>query len=325
MYSINNNRVGIIDKIYTGYGFYNVYLPMDLKQLRYFHEIVRLGSFTRAAESLYVAQPAVSIAIRKLEAELELTLFHRHDRKVTLTDEGQRLLPHAQRILQTFHDAQLEMQELKGLNRGEVRVGIPGMLGSYYFPPILMAFRHRYPHLNLIVLEGGTWQLQQMLEAGELDLAVIVRDFVPPEVEARTFLREEMRVIVARDHPLASKSSISLQEFFQEELVMFRPGYFHRKIIDQLAHEAGVNPNIGFETNLLPLIKSIIKQGFGISTLLTMVVKEDTDLVDLPFTQPLWLDLCIAWRRDGYLSCANRAFVEFVLEQSPKQMQHRQL
>lgn len=289
---------------------------MDLKQLRYFHEIARLGSFTRAADSLYVAQPAVSVAIRKLEAELDLTLFHRHDRKVTLTDEGARLLPHAQRILQAVDDAELEMQELKGLSQGEVRVGIPGMLGSYYFPPILMAFRHRYPHLSLTVLEGGTWQLQQMLEQGELDLAVIVRDFVPPELEAKTLLREEMRVIVARDHALASQAFVSLNDFFNEELVMFRAGYFHRKIIDRLAQEAGVTPIIGFETNLLPLIKSIIKQGFGISTLLTMVVKEDPELVDLPFEQPLWLDLCIAWRKQGYLSRANQAFVEFVLEQS---------
>ncbi|EIJ33779.1 LysR family transcriptional regulator [Thiothrix nivea] len=290
---------------------------MDFKQLRYFHEIARLGSFTRAAETLYVAQPAVSVAIRKLEAELELTLFHRHDRKVTLTDEGARLLPHAQRILQAVSDAQLEMQELKGLTQGKVRVGIPGMLGSYYFPPILMAFRHRHPNLSLQVVEGGTWQLQQMLESGELDLAVIVRDFVPPELEARTFQREEMRVVVAQDHRFAQQACISLSDFFSEELVMFRPGYFHRKIIDRLAEEAGVTPNIGFETNLLPLIKSIIKQGFGISTLLSMVVKEDADLIDLPFAQPVWLDLCIAWRREGYLSRANRAFVDFLLEQNP--------
>ena len=286
---------------------------MDFKQLRYFHEIARLGSFTRAAETLYVAQPAVSIAIRKLEQELELTLFHRHDRKISLTDEGARLLPHAQRILQAVSDAQLEMQELKGLTQGKVRVGIPGMLGSYYFPPLLMAFRHHYPHLSLQVVEGGTWQLQQMLEAGELDLAVIVRDFIPPEVEARTFLREEMRVIVARDHRFAQQRSVSLPQFFSEELVMFRPGYFHRKIMDRMAQTAGITPNIGFETNLLPLIKSIIKQGFGISTLLTMVVKEDPELIDLPFEAPLWLDLCIAWRRDGYLSRANQAFVDFLM------------
>ena len=291
---------------------------MDLKQLRYFHEIARLGSFTRAAESLFVAQPAVSVAIRKLETELDLSLFHRHDRKVILTDEGQRLLPHAQRILQAVQEAELEMKELKELTQGSVRVGIPGMLGSYYFPPILMAFRHKYPDLTLTVFEGGTWQLQQMLEQGELDLTVIVRDFVPPNLEAKTLLHEEMRVIVPYDHAFASQASVSLPDFFSEELVMFRPGYFHRKIIDRLAEQAGVTPKIGFETNLLPLIKSIIKQGFGISTLLTMVVKEDAELVDLPFEQPLWLDLCIAWRRDSYLSRANRAFLDFVLAEAAR-------
>lgn len=288
---------------------------MDLKQLRYFHEIARLGSFTRAAASLHVAQPAVSVAIRKLETKLDLTLFHRQDRRVSLTDEGEHLLPHAQRILQAVDDAYLEMQELKGLHRGEVRVGIPGMLGSYYFPPILMAFRHRYPHLNLQVVEGGTWQLQKMLENAELDLAIITDEFVPPELEARAFLREEMRVIVPQEHRFAQQQQVSLADFFTEELVMFRPGYFHRKIIDRLANDNGFQPQIGFETNLLPLIKSIIKQGFGISTLLTMVVREDPELIDLPFAEPVWLDLCIAWRKAGYLSQANQAFVEFVLEQ----------
>ena len=287
---------------------------MDLKQLRYFHEIVRLGSFTKAAEILHVAQPAISVAIRKLEAELELQLFQRHDRKVSLTAEGERLWLHTQRILQAVDDAHLEMQELKGLSKGEVRVGIPGMMGSYYFPPVLMAFRHRYPHISLQVIEGGTWQLQQMLETAQLDLAVIVQDFLPATLEARVIVREEMRVVVGREHPLAQQAAVSIEDFFKEELVLFRNGYFHRKIVDRLAATVGIEPVIGFETNLIPLIKSIIKQGFGISTLLAMALENDTELVDLPFTEPVWLDLCIAWRRDGYLSRANQAFVDFLLE-----------
>lgn len=287
---------------------------MDLKQLRYFHEIVRLGSFTKAAETLHVAQPAISVAIRKLEAELELQLFQRHDRKVSLTAEGERLWLHTQRILQAVDDARLEMQELKGLSKGEVRVGIPGMMGSYYFPPVLMAFRHRYPHISLQVIEGGTWQLQQMLETAQLDLAVIVQDFLPETLEARVIVREEMRVVVGREHPLAQQMAVSIEDFFKEELVLFRNGYFHRKIVDRLSATVSIKPVIGFETNLIPLIKSIIKQGFGISTLLAMALENDPELVDLPFAEPVWLDLCIAWRRDGYLSRANQAFVDFLLE-----------
>ncbi|EKE77150.1 LysR family transcriptional regulator [Gallaecimonas xiamenensis] len=289
---------------------------MDIKALRYFYQVARLGSFTQAAQLLGVAQPAVSMAVRKLEDSLALSLFHRQDRRVNLTDEGRRLLPHAERILKALSDAELEMEELKGLSTGEVRVGIPSMLGSYYFPPILMAFRNRYPNLNLSVIEGGTWQLRQMLEAGELDLAVIVSEFLPPELEARVFLTEEMLVTVAKDHPFAALAAVDTQAFFDQELVMFQEGYFHRKIVDRLAKEAGRRPNIVFQTNLIPLIKSIVRQGFGISTLLRMAVADEPELVSVPFKDPLWLQLSIAWRKDSYLSRANSAFVDFLLEAS---------
>ncbi|MBE9395831.1 LysR family transcriptional regulator [Pontibacterium sp. N1Y112] len=289
---------------------------MDIKPLRYFQAIAEASSFTKAAEQLHVAQPAISMAIKKLEAELDLTLFHRHERQISLTDEGKKLLLHSRRILRAIDDARLEMEELKGLTKGEVRVGIPSMLGSYYFPPILMAFRHRYPELDLSVIEGGTWQLQQMLERSELDLAIIVADVLPQELHARTFLREQMLVTVAKDHPLAQQAAVSYDDFFREELVMFKEGYFHRKVVDRLAARTECTPNISFETNLIPLIKAIVNQGFGISTLLGMVIEEDPDLIGLPFEEPVWLDLSIAWRRDGYLSRANQAFVDFLLEHS---------
>ncbi|MGB0466417.1 MAG: LysR family transcriptional regulator [Pontibacterium sp.] len=289
---------------------------MNIKPLRYFQAVAQTGSFTRAAKQLHIAQPALSMAIKKLETSLELNLFHRHERRISLTDEGRKLLQHSQRILQALDDARLEMDELKGLSKGEVRVGIPSMLGSYYFPPILMAFRHQYPHLNLSVIEGGTWQLQQMLEQGELDLAIIVAEFVPPALEATTFLNAQMLVTVNRDHKLAEQKTVSVDAFFAEELVMFKEGYFHRKIIDRMASTSGCVPDISFETNLIPLIKAIVRQGFGISTLLGMVIEDDPELIGLPFAEPVWLDLSIAWRKDGYLSRANRAFVDFLLEQS---------
>ncbi len=289
---------------------------MDLKQLRYFLTVAQLGGFTRAAHQLHVAQPAVSMGVRKLEDQLGLQLFQRTERQVRLTDEGVRLQRHAQRILQAVDDAALEMAELKGLSQGEVRVGIPSMLGSYFFPPILMAFRHCYPELKLTVIEGGTWQLQQMLERGELDLGVIVAEFVPAELQTRTFLQAQMLVTVGKEHPFTQLDAVSPAQFFREELVMFKEGYFHRKIVDRLASQCGLEPDIGFETNLIPLIKSIVQQGFGISTLLEMVIQPDDPLVTRPFTEPVWLDLSIAWRKDGYLSTANRAFRDFVLEQA---------
>ncbi|SIS43514.1 LysR family transcriptional regulator [Neptunomonas antarctica] len=292
---------------------------MNSKQLRYFHEVARQKSFSKAAEILHIAQPAISMSIQKLESELDLKLFHRNDRKIRLTDEGERLFKHAEIILQNLADAELEMRELKGLTQGCVRIGIPGMLGSYYFPPILMAFKHRYPELSLEVIEAGTWKLQQMVEQGELDLGVIVSEFVPDTLHTEIFLRQQMLVTVGKDHAFATQQSVTYTDFFAEELVMFKDGYFHRKIVDRLANQIGAKPHIGFETNLIPLIKSIVKQGFGISTLLGMVIEKDDDLIALPFSQPVWLDLSIAWNKDRHLSQANRAFVNFMLDHRSSQ------
>ncbi len=287
---------------------------MDLKQLRYFSAVAQHKSFSKAAEQLHIAQPAISMSISKLESNLALKLFHRNDRKIKLTDEGERLLIHAQSILKSVADAELEMRELKGLTQGKVRIGIPSMLGSYYFPPILMAFKHRYPLLDLQVIEGGTGQIQQLIEQGELDMGVIVSEFIPDSLHTELFLREQMLVTVGKDHPYASQPSISYEQFFSQELAMFKEGYFHRRVLDRIANGIGATPHIGFETNLIPLIKAIVRQGFAISTLLGMAIEKDDDLITLPFSEPVWLDLCIAWNKDRYLSHANQTFVDFMLD-----------
>lgn len=291
---------------------------LEIRALRYFLAVVEENGFTAAARRLNVAQPAVSMAIRKLEEGLELSLFHRRERGIELTDEGRTLLDHARRILRAAGDADLEMHELRGLNRGEVRIGIPSILGSYYFPPILMAFRHRYPNLQLNVVESGTRKIQQMISDGEIDMGVIA-DSNPSELESHCFLRDQMTAVMPLDHPLARQQAVGFTDFFREDLVVFKQGYFHREVIDRLASEFHYEMKIGFETNLLPLIKQIVRHGFALTTLLAMAIEEDADLVARPFKEPVWLDLSIAWRRDGYLSRANRAFVDFLLEHSNRE------
>ncbi|MEH6470427.1 MAG: LysR family transcriptional regulator [Halopseudomonas sp.] len=286
---------------------------MDSRKLRIFYEVAKHGSFTRAAKALPMAQPAVSIAVRKLEQELDLLLFQRQDKQITMTSEGQVLFRHAERVLADMDQAQLEMDELKGLRKGEVRIGIPSMLGSYYFPELLMAFKQRYPDLKLSVEEAGTRDIQLMIDAGELDMGIIVRDQLPEQLEAELFLREEMVVCVPRDHRFSQQQQVSFDQFFSEPLVLFKQGYFHREYIDRLAQQSGNSMQIEFETNLISLIRSIVDKGFGITTFLKMVVDDDPKLVARSFVKPVWLDLCIAWKRGGYLSHADRRFVQFLL------------
>jgi DNA-binding transcriptional LysR family regulator len=157
-----------------------------------------------------------------------------------------------------------------------------------------------------------------MIRAGELDLGVVVADSPLQDLETRLLTREEMVVCVPRDHPLALRDTISMETFFSQELVVFKSGYFLREFIDRYSQKRGLSPKIAFETNLIPLTKAIVRQGFGITTFLRMVVDQDTqhDLVAIPFDEPVYLDLSLAWKKGGYLSRANQAFVDYVLSET---------
>ncbi|HTP65789.1 MAG TPA: LysR family transcriptional regulator [Geobacteraceae bacterium] len=289
---------------------------MDLRQLRFFVEIVRYGSFTKAAEQLRVAQPAVSMAIKKLEEELDLVLFNRQEKKVSLTAEGEIFLARAKRVLAEVKAAETEMDELRGLSKGEVRVGIPPMLSAYFFPDIIRDFVRRYPGLHLSVYGEGAWRIQKMIEQGELDMGVIAAGIYPENLEVRRFLREEVVVCVPAGHPFADRQAVGYEEFMQQPLVFYKEGYYIRELIFDVMRGTGIAPNIVFETNLFSLVKSLVRNGLGISTFLRMVVSNDSDLRAVSLDPPLHLDLLIAWKKLAYLSRANRAFVDFLLERT---------
>ena len=285
---------------------------LESKPLRHFLAVAQSGNFTAAAKTLHIAQPALSISIKKLEQTLDTTLFRRGDKQVSLTEEGKVLLEHAKRITQQFEDAQLAMNELKGLEKGEVRLGAPSMMGSYFFPKIVMAFKSQYPNLKLSIIDAGTESIREMLLNGELDIGVINNDNVPDDLEIDHLLSSEMLAVVGKDHPFSSLSELSFEEFFSEDLVMFKPGYFHRDFIDSVCEKTGLDMTIAFETNLLAMILSIVKQEFAITALLGLVTEHEKDVVGVPFSTPVKLNLALAWRKEGYLSRADKTFIEFV-------------
>ncbi|MFO7648906.1 MULTISPECIES: LysR family transcriptional regulator [Halomonas] len=287
-------------------------LPFDLRALGVFLAVAEHGGFSAAARELHVAQSAVSQTIATLEKRLELTLFHRHERRIALTPEGETLRHHARELMERAEATHLAMRELHGLVKGEVRIGIPSMLGSYYFPPLLMGFKARHPGIRLTVVEAGARRLQRMIAAGELDLGVVIDDEASHPLERRRLVREEMVVCVPEGHPFARLDRVSPEAFFREPLVLFQDGYFHREFVDALSRRTGLAANIAFQSNLIPLTKAIVRQGFGITTFLRRVVDEPA-LVAVSLDPPAWLDLSLAWGRGAYLSRAEQAFVDFVL------------
>lgn len=289
---------------------------MDLRQLKFFVEIARHGNFTKAAETLNIAQPALSIAIQKLEEELELVLFNRQKRKVALTAEGEVLLTHAERILDDLRAADMEMADLKGLGMGEVRLGITPMISTYFFPAIIHDFTRQYPRLHISVSGEGAGSIQKMISQGELDMGVIAGGLIPENLEVRHILREEVMVCVPADHAFTRRRAVRYADFAGEPLIMFKEGYYQLEMLLEIFKELpGAQPNIVFETNLFSLVKSLVKRGLGISTLLRMVAEDDRDLCAVSFDPPLHLDLMLAWKKGAYLSHANQAFVDFLMEQ----------
>lgn len=296
---------------------------MDIRQLRYFMEIARQNNFTKAANTLHIAQPAVSVAIKKLEDELDLTLFNRQEKQIALTAEGEIFLEHVRRILDEVRAAKMEMDALKGLDRGEVRLGIPPMMGAYLFPRIISGFMKKHPGLHLSVYGDGAWKIQSMLSNSELDMGVIVGSDFPDDLEVHRFMREEVVVCVHNEHPLAERGSITFQEFGRQDLFFYKEGYYLRELIFDVLKKKGIKPNVVVESNLFSLVAALVVKGNGVSVCLKMVTEKNPDMKAISFDPPLYMDLMVAWKKQGYLSRANRAFAEYLLEQTGGSLQGR--
>jgi DNA-binding transcriptional LysR family regulator len=289
---------------------------MEFRQLQHFVAVVETGSISAAARRLYLAQPAISTSIKKLESELKMPLLHRRERGVSLTEAGQQFLQHARQILKQTKDAKLAMQAIEGLDQGKVEIAVPPMLGSYYFPPLLMAFKHQYPALTLNIIDSGTRSIRQRLLHGELELGVVADKELLPEFDSGKLMHEEMVVCMTADHPLAEKERIEYHDFLKYELILFDKGYFHSSLVEKISKEESTTPKIAFTSNLLPLIKSVIRKGYAISPMWKVAIQDDDEIITRPFVEPFCIDLSLAWRRDSYLSRANQVFRDFILEEA---------
>ena len=146
---------------------------MDVRVLRYVEAIARLGSFTKAATELRVAQPALSIAVKKLEDELQVRLFIRQPKKVVTTPDGELLLARAKRIFQEFNALQQDFDTLQGLSKGELRVGLPPNFGVDYFPSLLATYNQKYPGIRVIANTSSASETRRQIEDGAVDLGLV--------------------------------------------------------------------------------------------------------------------------------------------------------
>jgi DNA-binding transcriptional LysR family regulator len=287
---------------------------MEVHQLAYFESVSRHLHFTRAAEELNVAQPSVSQQIRKLETELGAPLFHRMKRRVALTEAGKTFLPHARAVLQQLDEARVEVQELSGLRKGTLAVGAPPSVGTHLFPPALAAFASRHPGIALTFREAGSRTLVQLLEEGELDLAVIIQPIRHPALETQHLMEEELLLAVPREHPLArGRGRVRLGQLAHERFVLLREGaYDLRDQTLSACRRAGFEPRVALDGGEMDSVLRFVAAGLGLAILPEMVMSDadpQTGPIGLRLQAPrLSRSLVLARRRDRYLSAAAREF-----------------
>ena len=285
---------------------------MNLKRLEYFCQLAKLGNFTKAANKIGIAQPALSISIQKLEQETGLKLINRTEKSSLLTAEGQVLYKLASQLLSQAKQIELELEELKDLERGTIRFGVSAMMGSYYFPTVLTAFKQEYPNIKIVLIDQGTAALKQMLLNGELDIALVRNEHENSQLRYTELINEEVVAGMALTNPLANQKSLSLAQFCLQPLVLFQEGYYLREVVSQYSKKHHLSLDIRMETNLIELQKSLVQHEVGVTTCLSRILKDEQQMTTIPFEPKIEFKLGLAWKKNHYLSKASKAFIAYL-------------
>jgi DNA-binding transcriptional LysR family regulator len=284
---------------------------VQLQQLRYVVRVAEEGQFTRAAARLHVAQPSVSSAVAALESELGAALFHRQRGEVTLTAAGEAFLPWARQVLSDCEAGRAAVRDVAGLRRGRLALGATPSLMTNVVPPVLAAYHRAHPSVELSLHQAGSRDLVGHLEAGRLDLALIILPVRGDWVETIPLLVEDLVLAVHRGHRLATASSIEVADLRDLPLVMFRDGYDLRQTTESACRRAGFEPTMVAHGLEMDAALALVAAGMGATVVPASVVAGSKGIVAVPFgRERLSRRVGLAARRDRPWPPAARAFVD---------------
>lgn len=285
---------------------------MNLNQLEYFCTAVRCQSVTRAAKRLYVSQPAVSGAIRELEKEFAVTLFSHTRNKLSLTEEGQRFYERAEQLLQDVELARVELSDL-GNTKPLVKVGIPPLWGSTFFPDLLRDFHEKYPNIRLTFYEYGSARAAALVQDEELDVALVNMSLDDPEKFRSVCIGKDSFVLaVDPAHPLAKKESVTLEEIAGIPLVMYNTDSVQNSIALRGFDVNGLTPNVLIYTSQIYTIKSMVHNNTCGSFFYASLLQDHPDLVGVPIVPTIEQTVGLIWRKGKHISSSTEAFISFV-------------
>ncbi len=289
---------------------------VTLHQLRTFRAVAEQLSFSAAAHELSISQPSVSYQVKELEAVLGLPLIDRLGKRVRLTEAGEVLYEYARRTLTLLDEATLVMEQMRGIERGTLRVGASTTVGIYVIPLALGAYKKLHPNLALSLEIGARETLQERVKRGVLDLAVLSLPIADPDLESTSFMDDELVMVVPAGHPLAGRSNLTLRDFTGESFLMREPGSGTRIAVQMASRAAGVSLQVGMELGSNGAIKHAVEAGLGVAVLSSHAIELErrggglvvVDIEGFPLLRP-W---SIVHLRRRQLPSAVGQFIEFL-------------
>lgn len=244
---------------------------MDLRQLRYFVAIVEQGSFSKAAAALNVAQPALSLHVRNMEADLKTPLLFRSPQGVVATEAGEILLRNARVIIDQFAVAEEEIRGHEAEPSGEVRLGLPGTISQILSVPLIMAARKRFPKIKLRIAEAMSGFVLEWMRDGRIDLAVLYISVEDRGLASRQVLTEELCLLgppePLEDIALPAGETLSYADVARLPLILPSLNHGLRELVEREAAQAGLALNTVIDVDSYGNIKELVEEGMGYSIL----------------------------------------------------------
>jgi DNA-binding transcriptional LysR family regulator len=286
-----------------------------LRQLEVFEAIARLGSFTRAAEELFLTQPTVSMQIKKLTDAVGLPLFEQIGKKIYLTDAGRELQQTCGGIFEHFSRFEMAIADMKGLKKGTIRIAVV-TTAKYFAPRLLGPFCQMYSGVDVALKVSNRERMLERLANNQDDLYILGQPPSDADVVSEPFLENLLVVLAPVNHPLAGKKKISMGRLAEEPFLVREPGSGTRAAVEKLFASKGVSPNVRMELGSNEAIKQAIVGGLGVSVLSRHTLSLDAPMKHIAILNvegfPIRRHWYVAYPRGKKLSVIAQAFLEYL-------------
>jgi DNA-binding transcriptional LysR family regulator len=259
-------------------------IPFTLDQLRILKAIAAEGSFKRAADSLYVSQPAVSLQVQNLERQLNVPLFDRGGRRAQLTEAGHLLLEYGEKVLSLCQETCRAIEDLQNLQGGTLIIGASQTTGTYFMPRMIGLFRQKYPDVSVQLQVHSTRRTSWSVANGQVDLAIVGGE-VPPELqdtlEILPYAEDELALILPVSHPFVQMDSIPKEDLYKLKFINLDSQSTIRKVIDQVLTRCGIEPKrlkAEMELNSIEAIKNAVQSGLGAAFVSISAIKKELQM-----------------------------------------------